>query len=81
MSCIIEGCNNNASHILGVRCRQPDTTAVWSPNTAAFLCDHHAASGLRLTIHLKTTRSGEIETDVHSGAHWASRTTAIRHNA
>lgn len=64
MSCIIPGCRNLAPHNLSVRLRRPDTSAIWAPNTEAFLCDTHAAQGLRVTIILEPTTTGNIETIV-----------------
>ena len=36
MPCIITGCPNEGIHNIGIRCRRPDTTAIWAPNTNAF---------------------------------------------
>jgi len=78
MPCIISGCTNPADHNIGIRVRRPDTSAIWAPNTDAFLCDDHATKGLRITIVLTPTASGEIETDVSSpGGGVVSRTTPI----
>jgi len=74
MSCIIAGCNNAANNNFGVRGRRPDGTAIWAPNTEAFLCDDHAVQGLRITITLAPTNSGQIETEVNGQA---VRTTQI----
>jgi hypothetical protein len=63
--CIIPGCNRSANHNFGVRLRRPDTTAVWAPNTEAYLCDHHASAGLRIMIILESNNSQEIETIVY----------------
>jgi hypothetical protein len=79
MACIISGCPNPAEHNLGVRLRRPDTSAIWAPNTEAFLCDHHAASGLLITVILEPTGTGEIETKVFSAGDSVSRTTPITH--
>ena len=64
MSWVIPGCLNYAPHNLGVRLRRPDTTAIWAPNTEAFLCDTHAAQGMIITIILEPTTTGQIETKV-----------------
>ena len=64
MSCVIPGCHNHAPHNLSVRLRRPDTTAIWAPNTEAYLCDAHAAQGLSITIILEPTTTGQIETKV-----------------
>lgn len=64
MPCIIPGCANEAVHNFGVRLRRPDTTAIWAPNTEAYLCDAHASRGLRITVILEPTNTQEIETTV-----------------
>ena len=43
--CIIDGCSNEGVHNFGVRCRRPNTSAIWAPNTNAYLCDEHAEQG------------------------------------
>ena len=64
MSCIIPGCVNNAENNFSVRLRRPDTTAIWAPNTEAYLCDTHAVQGLRVTVILEPTNDSQIETKV-----------------
>lgn len=76
-NCIITGCHNDARNNFSVRCRRPDTTAIWAPNTEAFLCDDHAAQGLRIAITLTPNASGEIETEVTSQVGQAIRRTTI----
>lgn len=34
--CIIPGCPHEGGNQLGIRCRRPDTTAVWAPNCNVF---------------------------------------------
>lgn len=77
MPCIISGCPNLAEHNLGVRLRRPDTSAIWAPNTEAFLCDDHAGNGLRITVILEPTGTGEIETRIFAAGNTVSRTTPI----
>lgn len=62
--CVIHGCSNEGTHTLGVRCRRRDTTAVWAPNTGAYLCDEHATQGMQITLILAPTDSGTIRTRV-----------------
>jgi len=64
MPCVIPGCNNRAPHNLSVRLRRPNTSAIWAPNTEAFLCNVHAAQGLKVTIILEPTETHSIETRV-----------------
>ncbi len=81
MRCIIPGCNNVADHNLGVRLRRPDTSAIWAPNTEAYLCDEHAESGLRIQVIIEPTQTGNIETEVSSPPGLvASRTTSIKNS-
>jgi hypothetical protein len=77
-ACIVNGCPSVAENNIGVRVRRPDTTAIWAPNTDAYLCDLHAAQGLRITVVLTPTHTGNIETIVSSpGGLPVSRTTPI----
>jgi hypothetical protein len=77
MPCIIAGCPNPAEHNLSVRLRRPNTSAIWAPNTEAYLCDQHAAQGLRITVLLEPTNTGNIETIVSSSGSSVTRTTPI----
>ena len=75
--CVIAGCPNQANSNFGVRCRRPDTTAIWAPNTEAYLCDDHAGNGLRIFVLLSPNNSGEIQTEVASQTGQTVRTTSI----
>jgi hypothetical protein len=78
MPCIIAGCRNPATHNVGVRLRRPSTRAIWAPNTPAYLCDHHATQGLKISVVLTPTETGDIETEVSSpGGGSVSRRTPI----
>lgn len=61
MSCIVPGCSRTGRNKLGVRLRKPDTTAIWSPETDAHVCDTHARSGARLTLTYETNETGRVE--------------------
>ncbi len=79
MPCIIAACENPATHNVGVRLRRPSTRAIWAPNTPAYLCDHHATQGLRITVILEPVPTHQIETVVSSpGGGSVSRRTPIR---
>jgi hypothetical protein len=71
--CLIPNCTNNASHNLGIRCRRPETTAIWAPNCDAFLCDEHADQGYTINITLTPVQTKTITTIVSAG-----RTTSVR---
>lgn len=79
MQCIIETCQNEGKNNFGVRLRRPNTRAIWSPNTDAFVCDFHASRGMRVTVFLEPTDDGQLETVVRSISQPASRTTRITH--
>ena len=76
--CIVPGCLVEATNNLGVRLRRPDTSAIWAPNTAAYVCDRHAVAGARLTLLFEPTETGHIEVGVYGATHQAGRTTLIR---
>ena len=77
MQCIIEGCQNEGKHNLGIRLRRPNTSSIWAPNTDAFVCDFHASRGLRVTVLLEPTDDGKLETVVRSIGQAAYRVTRI----
>jgi hypothetical protein len=77
MACIVPGCHNQAENNLGVRLRRANTSAIWSPNTAAYICDEHAAQGWRITVIMEPNTTGEIETRVFSPGQVFERTTPI----
>ncbi len=77
MPCIVPGCHHEAENNLGVRLRRPDTSAIWAPNTDAFICDAHAAQGWRITVIMQPTNTGDIETNVFSPGPVIERTTPI----
>lgn len=75
--CIIVNCNNLATNNLSVRLRREDTTAIWAPNTDAFICDVHAACGMTVDIRLTCHAQRTIETRVTAGGATKTRTTPI----
>lgn len=80
-NCIIDGCSNIGVHNIGVRCRRPDTTAIWAPNTNALLCDEHAEQGCIIDISITPTTDGQVQTNVHNGDRNIARTITILHDA
>ncbi len=64
MPCIIPNCPNVADNNFSVRCRNTNTNAHWAQNTSANLCYDHAQGGLRITVTLEPSGTGEIETIV-----------------
>jgi hypothetical protein len=77
--CVVPGCRRPGLHQLGVRCRLayagrsrlfPDkrrTDAVFSVETAAYLCDQHAASGGRFELSFTPDRSRAATVVARSG--------------
>jgi hypothetical protein len=59
-ACVVPGCSEPGKHKLGVRCRvwyEPSpvlgkvkTSALWAPDSNAFLCDQHALGGAHITL-------------------------------
>jgi len=78
--CLIPNCTNDASNNLGIRCRRPETSAIWAPNCDAYLCDDHADQGYTIDITLTPATSRNITTNVAAGGHTANRTTPINHD-
>lgn len=82
MNCIIPGCRNPADNNFGVRLRRADTTAIWAPNTDAYICDQHAVQGLKVNVIFEPTSDGQIQTRISSmQTPSANRITPIRNPA
>ena len=88
MSCIVPDCSNRADKKLGIRLRRPQQpdrasvgTAIWAPETGAFVCDQHAAAGWRITIIMEPTTTGEVVTNVVCSDAVIRRRTRIKHRA
>ena len=64
-----------------IRLRRPDTSAIWAPNTDAFVCDVHAESGARILVFYEATESDRVEVDVRGATPEVARVTEIRHHA
>jgi len=79
--CIVPGCPREARNKLGIRLRRPDTTAIWAPNTDAFVCDSHASTGAHVTVYYEPTETHSVEVVVHGATHGTRRTTGIVHEA
>jgi hypothetical protein len=79
--CLIPNCQNNAEHNIGIRCRRPNTSAIWAPNCNAYLCDEHAEQGCIIEITITPNTLGTITTNVSSGGNVISRITPINHEA
>lgn len=78
-TCIVPGCSRNAENTLGVRLRKPDTSAIWAPQTGAYVCNTHARSGARITVIYEATDSGRLETRTQGAAESIVRRTKIAH--
>ena len=61
MSCVVPGCTRTGTNKLGIRLRRPDTSAIWSPETDAHVCDHHSRSGARIAIYYEASDTGRVE--------------------
>jgi hypothetical protein len=79
--CIVPGCGRDGRNNLGIRLRRPDTSAIWAPNTEAFVCDRHAVTGARITIFYEENETAEVEVCVHGASAAVSRITPIRQDA
>ena len=77
--CVVPNCARDAQNNLGVRLRRPDTSAIWAPNTEAFVCDYHAESGALVTVYYQEAESNQVDVRVHGTSPPASRVTPIHH--
>jgi len=78
MSCIISGCTNRATNNISIRLRRENTSAIWAPNTEAYLCNEHAAMGFTVNVTLSARQDHNLETIVSSpGGTQARRITPI----
>jgi hypothetical protein len=82
MHCIISGCDNHADNNFGIRLRRADTSAIWAPNSSAYICDLHAVQGLKITVVVEANPTGKIQTKIGGvGTALVSRTTKITNAA
>jgi hypothetical protein len=87
--CVVPGCESPGKHKLGVRCRvwhepspiagKSKTSALWAPDSDAFLCDQHALGGAHITLIYEPNDSGETAVKVIAAPHVDDRRTPIRH--
>ncbi|CDG99389.1 hypothetical protein XBP1_940001 [Xenorhabdus bovienii str. puntauvense] len=65
--CII--CKRIADKVIGIRLRREldKLSAIWAPNTKAYLCDEHAAIGYDIDIAFTPRSDKTIKTSVTSG--------------
>lgn len=75
--CLIPNCQNNAQNNISIRLRRSDTSAIWAPNSEAFLCDIHAAQGYIINVELIPVQTITITTNVSAGGQVETRTTPI----
>ena len=68
---------NPATNNFSVRLRREDTSAIWAPNTEAFICDEHAACGFNVDVQLSLRQDHQLETAVSAGGTVARRRTPI----
>lgn len=77
--CIVPGCSRSGRNKLGVRLRKPDTSAIWSPETEAHVCDAHARSGAKLVILYEATQTGRVEIRTQGLTEGTTKRMAITH--
>jgi transcriptional regulator with XRE-family HTH domain len=87
--CVVPGCPLPGKHRLGVRCRvwhepspiagKSKTSALWAPDSDAFLCDQHALGGAHITLIFEPNGSGETAVRVIAAPYSDDRRTPIRH--
>jgi hypothetical protein len=63
--------------MITLRCRRPDTSAVWAPTTGAYLCDKHATGGAELELIFRPKRGRQlvITTQAKAGGKTSVKTT------
>ena len=87
-TCIVPGCHREGRNKLGIRCRvwhdaptshgKGKTSALWAPDTDAFLCDEHALGGASITILYEPTNTGETAVRVIAASHIDARSIPIK---
>lgn len=87
--CIVPGCKREGRNRLGVRCRIahdgptlfPDkgkTSALFSPDAEAYLCDQHALGGGHITLLFEPDGSKQMTIKVLAAQTVEERTTLIK---
>ena len=88
-ACIVPGCTVEGRNRLGVRCRvahdgpaplpgKGRTSALWSPDAEAYICDAHALGGAHLTLLVEPDASQEVTIKVIATRTVDERTTPIK---
>jgi len=88
-SCIVPGCTRDGRNRLGVRCRiahdeavpfpkKGRTSALWSPDAEAYLCDSHALGGAHLTMLFEPDASESLTIKVIATTTVDERSTRIK---
>jgi hypothetical protein len=77
-NCIVPGCVEQAMNNLSIRLRRPDTSAIWAPNTEAFVCDTHSVCGAVITVAYEATTTRHIEVRAHGIGEQYVRVTPIQ---
>ena len=75
--CIVANCSREATNNFSERLRREDTSAIWAPNTEAYLCDAHAEMGFVIDVQLTPIDEKRIKTNVCAGGEVKTRITDI----
>jgi hypothetical protein len=61
--CAVPGCPHRGEgrHVLTLRLRRPDTSAVWAPTTGLYLCDSHATQGCEIEITVRPKKNRKVK--------------------
>jgi hypothetical protein len=76
-TCLIPGCSNEGENNISIRLRRPDTSAIWAPNTEAFLCSIHSGQGYVIKVEMRPAATLTTTTEVSAGGRVETRTTSI----
>ena len=58
--CIVPNCPHDGRHSITLRCRRPDTSAIWAPTSGAYLCDKHATEGIEIDMVIRPKRNRKV---------------------
>lgn len=66
--CIINGCDRLGDKVIGLKLRREldGLSAIWGPNSNAYLCDEHAAMGWDIDVNFQPRNDRTIKTSVHN---------------
>lgn len=62
--CIFPNCPNPGNNNFSALLHKPNTDAIWSQDTQAYVCDDHAVQGVHITVIMEPNQTANVETHI-----------------